>query len=74
MFTYALHAAGRRSWSKFEAELGLRLDGQHYDLGGDHTQVSPRLNLRYDRSDRLRYYASIGRFWFTSTRKLSMDR
>jgi TonB-dependent receptor-like protein len=62
VFTYALYAAGRRSWSNFEAELGLRLDGQHYDRGGDHTQISPRLNLRYDHGDRLRYYASIGRF------------
>jgi len=62
VFTYALHAAGRRQWRSFEAELGLRLDGQHYNLGGDHTQISPRLNLRYDVSDRLRLYTSIGRF------------
>jgi outer membrane receptor protein involved in Fe transport len=62
VFTYALHAAGRRSWASFEAELGLRLDGEHYNLGGDHTQVSPRLNLRYDASDRWRLYASVGRF------------
>jgi outer membrane receptor protein involved in Fe transport len=61
-FSYALHAAARRQWSPFEAELGLRVDGQHYSPGGDHTQFSPRLNLRYDRSDRLRFYASIGRF------------
>jgi len=62
VFTYALHAAGRRQWRSFEAELGLRLDGQHYSLGGDHTQISPRLNLRYDLNDRLRLYTSIGRF------------
>ena len=61
-FTYALHAAERRRWKSFEAELGLRLDGQHYNLGGDHTQISPRLNLRYDFNDRLRAYASAGRF------------
>ncbi len=60
--TYALHAAARRQWAEFEAELGVRLDGQHYSLGGDHTQFSPRLNMRYDRNDRLRFYASIGRF------------
>jgi outer membrane receptor protein involved in Fe transport len=62
VFTYAVHAALRRRWSPFEAELGLRVDGQHYNLGGDHTQVSPRLNLRYDRNERLSYYASLGRF------------
>lgn len=61
-FTYALHAAERRRWKSFELELGLRLDGEHYNMGGDHTQISPRLNLRYDLSDRLRVYTSVGRF------------
>jgi len=60
--TYALHAAMRRRWTAFEAELGLRFDGQQYNLGGDHTQFSPRLNLRYDINKRLRAYASAGRF------------
>jgi hypothetical protein len=62
VFTYAVHAAERRRWQSFEAELGLRLDGEHYNLGGDHTQISPRLNLRYDVNDRLRVYTSVGRF------------
>jgi outer membrane receptor protein involved in Fe transport len=62
VFTYALHAAMRKRWAPFEAELGLRLDGQHYNLGGDHTQISPRLNLRYDRNERTNFYASLGRF------------
>ncbi len=62
VFTYALHAARRQQWEKLEAELGVRFDGQHYNLGGDHTQFSPRLNLRYDVSRRLRLYASAGRF------------
>jgi outer membrane receptor protein involved in Fe transport len=62
VMTYALYAANRRKWSRFEAELGLRLDAQHYENDGNHTQVSPRLNLRYDWSDRLRLYASAGRF------------
>ncbi|HEU4591658.1 MAG TPA: TonB-dependent receptor [Steroidobacteraceae bacterium] len=62
VLTYALHAAERQRWKNFEAELGLRLDGQHYNLGGDHSQISPRLNLRYDVDDRLRIYASVGRF------------
>jgi outer membrane receptor protein involved in Fe transport len=60
--TYALFASKRHRWADFEAELGLRLDGQHYNLGGDHTQISPRLNLRYDRNERTRFYASLGRF------------
>jgi outer membrane receptor protein involved in Fe transport len=60
--TYALYAANRRKWSHFEAEIGMRLDGQRYDAGGDHTQVSPRLNLRYDFDQALRLYASVGRF------------
>jgi outer membrane receptor protein involved in Fe transport len=62
VFTYALHAAERRRWKSFEAELGLRLDGEHYNMGGDHTQISPRVNLRYDVNDRLRVYTSVGRF------------
>ena len=62
VFTYALHGAMRRQWSPFEAEFGLRLDGQHYNYGGDHAQISPRLNLRYDINERLRAYASAGRF------------
>ena len=62
VFAYALHAAERRRWKSFEAELGLRLDGEHYNLGGDHTQISPRLNLRYDMNERLRVYTSVGRF------------
>jgi outer membrane receptor protein involved in Fe transport len=62
VFTYALFAAMRREWAPFEAEFGIRLDGEHYNLGGDHNQFSPRLNLRYDLSDELRLYASAGRF------------
>jgi outer membrane receptor protein involved in Fe transport len=62
VFTYAVHAAERRQWKSFEAEFGLRLDGEHYNFGGDHTQISPRLNLRYDANDRWRIYASVGRF------------
>jgi hypothetical protein len=62
VFIYALHAAARHQWNSLEAELGLRLDGEHYSLGGDHTQVSPRLNLRYDANERWRVYASVGRF------------
>ena len=62
--TYALYAANRRKWRHFEAELGIRLDAQHYEGGneGSHTQVSPRLNLRYDFADQWRLYGSVGRF------------
>jgi outer membrane receptor protein involved in Fe transport len=62
--TYALYAANRRKWKHFEAELGIRLDAQHYEGGDDsnHTQVSPRLNLRYDFADDWRLYGSVGRF------------
>jgi outer membrane receptor protein involved in Fe transport len=57
-----LYGANQRKWEHFEAELGLRVDAQHYEEGGNHTQVSPRLNLRYDFNDRLRMFASAGRF------------
>ena len=60
--SFALYAANRRKWARFEAELGLRLDAQQYEVGGGATQVSPRLNVRYDLSDRLRLYGSAGRF------------
>lgn len=60
--TFSLYAANRRKWSRFEAELGLRVDAQHYDDFGNHTQVSPRLNLRYDFVDQWRLYGSVGRF------------
>jgi outer membrane receptor protein involved in Fe transport len=62
--TYALYAANRRKWKHFEAELGIRLDAQHYmDVDdSNHTQVSPRLNLRYDFAEEWRLYGSIGRF------------
>jgi len=60
--TFSLYGANRRKWSHFEAELGLRLDAQHYEIYGNHTQVSPRLNLRYDFDDQWRLYGSGGRF------------
>src|SRR5687767_12504028 len=58
----SLYAANRRRWSGFEAEVGLRADAQHYAPDGNHTQISPRLNLRYDLLHDLRLYASVGRF------------
>lgn len=58
----SLYAANRRRWSKFETELGLRFDAQRYSGDGNHTQISPRINLRYDLSDAMKLYASAGRF------------
>jgi outer membrane receptor protein involved in Fe transport len=60
--TLSVYGANRRRWSSFEAELGVRVDAQHYENDGNHSQVSPRLNLRYDMRDDLRLYASAGRF------------
>lgn len=60
--TFSLYGANRRKWARFEAELGLRVDAQHYENDGNHTQVSPRLNLRYDFADQWRLYGSVGRF------------
>jgi len=64
VLTYAVYAANRRKWQHFEVELGLRLDAQNYygENDGNHTQVSPRLNLRYDFADAWRLYGSVGRF------------
>jgi outer membrane receptor protein involved in Fe transport len=58
----SVYAANRREWSAFEAEFGLRIDAQRYERDGFHTQISPRLNLRYDLRPDLRLYASAGRF------------
>ena len=62
VMSFSLYGANRRKWSDFEAELGLRVDAQHYEIYGSHTQVSPRLNLRYDFDDQWRLYGSAGRF------------
>ena len=50
--TYALHVAKRRQWKSFEAELGLRLDAQHYDRGGRSHAVesAPEPALRHERA------------------------
>ena len=60
----ALYAANRRKWSRFEAELGLRLDAQHYERerrqshAGEST-AQPALRLRATRCGCMR---SVGRF------------
>ena len=58
----SLYASNRRRWSDFEAEVGVRVDAQRYEDYGNHTQVSPRVNLRYDLARNWRVYASAGRF------------
>lgn len=60
--TYAVYAAHRRQWAELDVELGLRVDAQDFDDQGQHTQGSPRLNLRYDLSRSTSLYASAGRF------------
>jgi hypothetical protein len=62
VFNASLYAANRRRWANLEAEVGMRVDGQHYERESNHMQVSPRLNLRYDLRDNLRIYGSAGRF------------
>jgi outer membrane receptor protein involved in Fe transport len=60
--TYAVYAANRRAWAHLEAEFGIRVDAQDFADLGQHTQVSPRLNLRYDLTGRTSLFASAGRF------------
>jgi len=58
----ALFASGRRHWQAFEAELGVRLDSQDYRGFGTRTQLTPRLNLRYDPAPDWHVYGSWGQF------------
>jgi outer membrane receptor protein involved in Fe transport len=60
--TSALFASVRRHWRAFESELGVRLDSQDYRAFGRHTQLTPRLNLRYDPATDWHLYASWGEF------------
>ena len=60
--TYAVSLSHLRKWASFEAELGVRWDAQNYRDESLQSQLSPRLNLRYDISPSLRAYASWGRF------------
>ncbi len=62
VMTYGVSSAIRRSWDAFQAEVGARLDGQHFIRFGYRQQASPRLNARYDFSSRWRTFGSWGRF------------
>ncbi|MBK6598406.1 MAG: TonB-dependent receptor [Proteobacteria bacterium] len=80
-FSYAAHLSARRRWTRFEAEAGLRFDAEDYRPGGRFTNLSPRLNLRFDLSERWRAYASLGEFtqaqrvdeWRTEEAQLTPD-
>jgi hypothetical protein len=60
--TLGLFASFHRHWRSFEAEAGLRLDGQAYEGFGTRRQLSPRINMRYDPTDNWHAYASWGEF------------
>jgi outer membrane receptor protein involved in Fe transport len=60
--TVGLFASARRHWHNFEAEFGARLDHQDYQLLGAHTQLSPRINLRFDPTPVWHVYGSWGHF------------
>lgn len=60
--TTGLYGSAQRRWQKLELELGLRLDHQDYRNLGSHTQVSPRINLRFDATSRWHLYGSWGAF------------
>jgi outer membrane cobalamin receptor len=61
-FTLGLYASARQRWRKLEAELGVRLDYQDYRGFGPHSQLSPRINLRFDPTPVWHVYGSWGHF------------
>jgi hypothetical protein len=60
--TAGLFASARGHWRSFEAEFGTRLDHQDYQGLGAHTQLSPRVNLRFDPTPAWHVYGSWGHF------------
>ena len=60
--TGGLFVSARREWRNLEAEFGARLDGQDYQGLGAHTQLSPRINLRFDPAPVWHVYGSWGHF------------
>ena len=60
--TWGLFSSAHRRWQAFEAEVGVRVDGQTYHGFGVRSQMSPRINVRYDLSDRWHVYGSWGQF------------
>jgi len=60
--TWGLFASSRRRWRRFEAEVGVRIDHQAYERFERQTQVSPRVNLRFDPTKVWHLYGSWGHF------------
>jgi outer membrane receptor protein involved in Fe transport len=60
--TLGLYGSAQRRWRQWELEIGLRLDHQDYRHFGSHSQVSPRISLRYDPVSRWHLYGSWGEF------------
>jgi hypothetical protein len=60
--TASVYASAHRRWQAFEAELGVRFDAQAYQAFGARSQLTPRVNVRYDLSDRWHAYGSWGEF------------
>ena len=74
-------ASLRRAWGPLDAEFGARLDVQSYRGLGSHSQLSPRLNVRYDPRADWHLYGSWGHFtqaqrvgeWRTEEAQVSPD-
>jgi outer membrane receptor protein involved in Fe transport len=60
--TSAVFGSVRQHWRTFETEFGLRLDSQNYRAFGVRSQLTPRLNIRYDPATNWHVYASWGEF------------
>ncbi len=60
--TAGVYASAHRRWQAFEAELGVRVDAQAYQDFGVRSQLTPRINVRYDLTDRWHAYGSWGQF------------
>jgi hypothetical protein len=59
---FGLYGSGRYRWRELEIEAGLRLDRQDYHGLGSHSQLSPRVNLRFDPTSTWHWYGSWGHF------------
>ena len=60
--SFGLFASARQHWQTVEAEIGVRLDSQDYRGFGARTQLTPRLNVRYDPAPDWHVYGSLGEF------------
>jgi len=60
--TFGLYASMRQRWRKLEVEFATRLDHQNYRSFRSHSQLSPRINLRFDPTQVWHVYGSWGHF------------